>query len=95
MSFSVDVRLAEPLTPGMLLALNKEFEHYHRVHHIKNRRENRHLGKAHGLDVLAPDYTFVYIPCHWNFEHMNQTASDIQNVVERLGLSVESILQSY
>ena len=44
--------------------------------------------RAGNWDVNEPP-VYVYIPCHWNIDHLKSTAEDVREVLTRLGADLK------
>jgi len=85
MSYSIFVTETSTSFAPIIRRIDKLFSARHRPRHIKNIRENRGLGLAHGL-YLSEDNT-LSIPCHWNHKHMTLTKRDIEAVLAKLDIT--------
>ena len=86
-----------PITKEVFNKLNKEFEHRHRIRHLKAIPKYRVISThPHNLtELLETDKgPFFAVPCHWNMQHMFETADDIVWAAKRIGLTINNIRAS-
>jgi len=88
-------------TKEMWGKLNEEFTEIHNQNfeqevNIRNRKGVIRK-MQHGLSsrLCLDDHGFFTIPCHWDYDHMVQTAKDIRKVMKNNGFKRTRIRLSY
>jgi len=89
-----------PRSPAAAEWLSAKYDDLRRVF-LEVHRGNRigvSLDHPHNLEVMSGESArwdpeeppvYIYVPCHWNSEHLRTTEEDVRKVLRRLGASFD------